>query len=247
MLIINADDWGRNKTATDRSLQCHREGMVTAASAMVFMEDSARSAEIASANGLDIGLHLNFTIPFTCVGRSGLLEEHRQRIGSYLMKNRMENSYRHLFYNSALKNDFHYVYSMQMEEFSRLYGRSPSRIDGHHHMHLCANVLYAGLIPAGLRVRRNFYFTTGEKNLFSRLYRTAMDTWLRRKYICTDYFFSLRPFSSEDRIRRITALARLSVVELAVHPEMTNECEFLMSEDFVNCLAGVETSNFTKN
>jgi hypothetical protein len=243
MLIINADDLGRIRTATDRGLHCHREGRVTAASAMVFMEDSARAAELALASGVDVGLHLNFTLPFTALGRSALLEDRQGRIVRYLTV----NSYRLLFYNPALKNDFYYVYSAQVEEFSRLYGRLPDRIDGHHHMHLCANVLYAGLIPAGLKVRRNLYFTAGEKSIFGRLYRATVDAGLRRKYICTDYFFSLRPLSPVDRIRRITALARLSAVELAVHPEMTNEYEFLMSEDFVNCLAGVETSSFTKS
>jgi hypothetical protein len=240
MLIINADDWGRNRAATDRSLQCFREGRVTAASAMVFMEDSARAAELASENGLDVGLHLNFTLPFTGIGRNGLLEERHRRIAGYLL----EHSYRLIFYSSALRNDFLYVYDMQVEEYSRLYGGMPSRIDGHHHMHLCANVLYAGLIPTGLRVRRNFSFFAGEKSPLNRLYRAAVDAWLRKRYLCTDYFFRLLPLSPAVRISRIAALARLSAVELAVHPEIPEEYDFLMSDEFEKYLEEVERAAF---
>ncbi|HET6489004.1 MAG TPA: ChbG/HpnK family deacetylase, partial [Syntrophales bacterium] len=73
MLIVNADDWGRNRVATDRSLELHRNGRITAVSAMVFMEDSERAAELARMNGLDVGLHLNFTTPFNGSVRDGTL------------------------------------------------------------------------------------------------------------------------------------------------------------------------------
>jgi hypothetical protein len=240
MLIINADDWGRNRTATDRSLQCHGEGRVTAASAMVFMEDSQRAAELARARGLDMGLHLNFTLPFTDDGRRERLKERQRRIAAYLLKHK----YRLLFYNPALRNDFEYVYGMQVEEYARLYGRPPSRIDGHHHMHLCANMLYGRIIPAGTRVRRNFSFSPGEKSPLNRLYRAAVDARLRRRYHCTDYFFRLLPLSPGDRIGRIASLARRSTVELAVHPEAPVEFDFLMSQAFASLLAGVDRAGF---
>ena len=65
MLIINADDWGRSAAETDAALRCYKAGRVTSVSAMVFMEDSERAAELAKENELDVGLHLNFAEPFT--------------------------------------------------------------------------------------------------------------------------------------------------------------------------------------
>jgi len=62
MLIINADDWGRSRTETDAALQCYEKGRITSASAMVFMEDSERAADIAKENQVDVGLHLNFSV-----------------------------------------------------------------------------------------------------------------------------------------------------------------------------------------
>jgi len=45
-LIINADDWGCDRGATDRTLDCIMRGTVSSVSAMVFMADSERSAEV---------------------------------------------------------------------------------------------------------------------------------------------------------------------------------------------------------
>ena len=56
MLIINADDWGRSVAETDAAFQCYTKGRVTSVSAMVFMADSERAAELAKENELDGGL-----------------------------------------------------------------------------------------------------------------------------------------------------------------------------------------------
>ena len=65
MLIINADDFGRSVAETDAALRCYIAGRITSVSAMVFMADSERAAELAKENELDVGLHLNFTERFT--------------------------------------------------------------------------------------------------------------------------------------------------------------------------------------
>ena len=49
-----------------------------------------------------------------------------------------------------------YVVAAQFDEYTRLYGRAPARVDGHHHMHLCANVLMGRLIPDGTIVPGTF-------------------------------------------------------------------------------------------
>jgi predicted glycoside hydrolase/deacetylase ChbG (UPF0249 family) len=187
MLIINADDWGRNRTATDNSMSCFKRDRITSASAMVFMDDSRRAAQLALENGLDTGLHLNFTQEFDGICKPGNLLERQQRIASYLRKNK----YSFLFYNPLLKGDFNYVYAAQYEEYVNLYNRTPTHIDGHHHLHLCTNMLADRIIPRGTKVRRSFTFAPGEKNIFNRLYRRAVDTVVTRRYKCTDSFFSL--------------------------------------------------------
>ena len=67
MLIINADDFGRRSRRQMRLSVLHEQARITSVSAMVFMADSERAAELAKENELDVGLHLNFTERFTGV------------------------------------------------------------------------------------------------------------------------------------------------------------------------------------
>ena len=59
MLIINADDWGRSVGETDAAFRCYTKSRVTSVSAMVFMADSQRAAELAKENELEVGLWIS--------------------------------------------------------------------------------------------------------------------------------------------------------------------------------------------
>ena len=120
MIIINADDWGRSSFDTDATLRCHEQKRITSISAMVFMRDSERAAELAKANGMDVGLHLNFTERFTGDTFSPLLREYHNRTRRFLTTTK----YAVLLYNPALREQFRYVYQAQTEEFVRLYQQS---------------------------------------------------------------------------------------------------------------------------
>ena len=156
-LIVNADDWGRNIETTDRIAECAVAGGVSAVSAMVFMADSERAAGIARERGIEAGLHLNFTTPFTATGLSADLVRCQQVVGRSLRRHRLAP----FVFHPGLMRSFEYLVAAQRDEFRRLYGAYPRRLDGHHHMHLCANVLLGRLMPAGTFVRRNFCFDAG--------------------------------------------------------------------------------------
>jgi predicted glycoside hydrolase/deacetylase ChbG (UPF0249 family) len=222
LLIVNADDWGRDRENTDRTLDCIRQGTVSSASAMMFMEDSERAAAIARERSIDAGLHLNFTTPFSGASVPPRLIEHQQQLSRYLLRHRFAPV---VFYPWLTKS-FEYVVAAQLDEFSRLYSVEPSRIDGHHHAHLCANVLLGRLLPAGTIVRRNFSFRFGEKSFGNRLYRMIVDRMLARRHRLTDLFFSLPPLEPQ-RLQRIFSAARESVVELETHPVSPEEYELL--------------------
>src|ERR1035438_5912401 len=150
-LIVNADDWGRDRNTTDRIGECCIRGSVSSVSAMVFMEDSERAATLALERGIDAGLHLNFTTAFSSRSCPPSLARHQQDVAKRLLRHRLAQV---LFY-PGLMSSFEYVVAAQIEEYCRLYGAGPERLDGHHHMHLCANVLWGKLLPAGTVVRRN--------------------------------------------------------------------------------------------
>jgi predicted glycoside hydrolase/deacetylase ChbG (UPF0249 family) len=240
MLIINADDWGRSAAETDVALRCYNEGRITSASAMVFMADSERAAVLAKDNQLDVGLHLNFAERFTTSKCPAVLGEYQNRLVRFLMRNRHSQ----LLYNPFLRKAFSYSYNAQAGEFMRLFGKTPSHIDGHHHMHLCANILLSKVIPAGTKMRRNLSFWPGEKSFLNRAYRGLVDRWLARRYRLPDYFFDLTQCIQEKKLDRLAALAKSSVVELMTHPIAPTESEYLMSDEFQTMLQHLEAGGY---
>lgn len=240
MLIINADDFGRSTAETDAAFRCYRKGTITSVSAMVFMQDSERAAKLAKENQLDVGLHLNFDEPFTGKNHTPKLGEYHLRTIRYLMGNK----YAQLMYNPFLRREFAYSYEAQAAEFVRLFGSPPSHIDGHHHMHLCANMLLSNVIPAGVKMRRNFSFWPGEKSLLNRTYRALVDRWLARKYELPDYFFDLTQCMREKKLGRVAALAKMTSVELMTHPVVPIESEYLMDRGFEAMLKPLEVGGY---
>ena len=183
-LILNADDWGRDRETTDKTLDCLLRGSLSATSAMVFMEDSERAAALARLHGMDAGLHLNFTTPFTaeCPAR---LTECQHKVTAYLLRNSLTRG----IFNPLLSRSFEYLVAAQIEEYCRLYGIEPKRYDGHHHMHLSANVLLGNLLPAGTLVRQHFSYEPGEKAIRNRIFRRITRAMLARRYRAVEFVF----------------------------------------------------------
>ena len=239
-LIINADDWGRDEFNTNRILDCVRAGAVNSVSAMVFMEDSERAAYIAGDLKIDAGLHLNLTTTFSGSASSKLVEYH-QKLIAYLRGHRLAQ----VVFHPGLACYFDYVVSAQVDEFRRLHNQEPTRIDGHHHMHLCSNVLMANLLPKGSIARRNFSFRRGEKSMLDRSWRKCVDAMLARRHRLTDFFYSLPPLIPE-RLQEIAALAGESVVEVETHPANSDEYAFLTSGGVARLAGSVVCSSFAR-
>lgn len=236
-LIINADDWGINYETTERIRECAAQGTISSVSAMMFMSDSERAADVARDMGLDTGLHLNFTTPFTPRRAPLKLRECQQRISQYLRHRGAQ-----VIFHPGLAGSFEYVVAAQRDEFARLYGEAPRRIDGHHHMHLCSNVLVGQLMPPNTIVRRNFSFNRGEKSWFNRVYRRSVDRILARRHRLTDFFFSIVPLEAH-RLQRILALARQCAVEVETHPVNPQEYQFLTSVELIRLLDDVRIAD----
>jgi predicted glycoside hydrolase/deacetylase ChbG (UPF0249 family) len=238
-LIVNADDWGRDRETTDRTLECVRRGAVSSVSAMLFMEDSERGADLAREHGVDAGLHLNFTGRFSAANCSPKLLEHQDAVSAYLRRNPLSRG----VYNPWLAASFGYLVQAQTAEFTRLYGSAPERVDGHHHMHLSANVLLGGLLPTGKIVRRHFSRESGEKFLRHGVFRWITDALLTRRYRLSDYFFSIIPLEPQPRLQRIFTLAKNSVVEMETHPVDPGEHRFLAGGEIFRWIGETSIAN----
>ena len=195
MIIVNADDWGRSPKETEAALDCYRAGRLTSVTAMVFMADSERAADIALSNNIPVGLHINLNEPFTGKISSEYIRSAQRRIAGFLNKNK----YMQLLHNPFLARPIRDVFNAQLEEFCRLYRKSPSHFDGHQHMHLCTSMLIVAPIPRGEKIRRSFSFEGGEKSLVNRSYRACVNRRIRSRYRLTDYFFALSQKASTRR------------------------------------------------
>jgi predicted glycoside hydrolase/deacetylase ChbG (UPF0249 family) len=237
-LIINADDWGRDRLTTDNTFDCFLRGTVSAVSGMVFMEDSERAAALTREHGIDTGLHINFTTPFTSHSVAPKLKELQADIGAYLRRHSLAKT----LYHPGLTRKFEYVLSAQMDEFERIYDERPMRFDGHHHMHLCANVLFGGLIPSGSIMRRNFSFESNEKSWVNRLYRKYQDRYLSRRHHMVGRLFNITPME-RTRLQRIFRIAQSEIVELETHPVLPDEHLLLASDEMLEMTEHVVISN----
>lgn len=242
MIIINADDFGRSHSETEAVLSCYAKGRITSASAMVFMADSERAADIAKSNGLDVGLHLNLNETFTSPGVPLELRRQHESIVRFLNRGK----YALLLYSPFLSGKFRSVYDAQEAEFMRLYGKPPSHIDGHRHMHLCTNMLVDRVIPAGRKVRRSFSFSRGEKGHLNRAYRGLVDGWLQRRYLLTDCFYCLRQCLQTKRLDRVVELSKTAKIELMTHPKNALEYDFLTGNDFEKMFRVVKLASFSQ-
>lgn len=242
MLIINADDLGRNSETTDNIISCFRRGRITSASAMVFMLDSERAAVATASAGLESGLHLNLDLPFDGPSVPPRLREHHRRVVAYLRG----GNWKQLTYNPLLKSAFPYIFQAQYDEYCRLFGREPVKIDGHDHMHLCMNMIADGVIPPGKRVRRNLTFARGQRSLLNRFYRRLVDAWLVRRYVCSDAFFAIDPVCNLPRQEGIFSLALSCNVELMVHPGLKEEYDHLLGPEFESLLQGIPLGTYSR-
>ena len=151
-------------------------------------------------------------------------------------------STRSLLYNPILRKAFRELFTAQVEEFARLYGREPSRFDGHHHMHLCSNMILDRILPFGAKVRRSFSFSPGERSFVNRYYRRCVDRRLVTRHQTGDFFFILSHHLAISRLQRVVELATTHEVELLTHPHVNVEYEALMSDEFANAISRVRRS-----
>jgi predicted glycoside hydrolase/deacetylase ChbG (UPF0249 family) len=240
MLIINADDWGRDRAATDTAWACYQRDRISSVTAMVFMQDSERAAELATSGGMEVGLHVNFTEKFNGATCPETVSTWQNRIRRFLRRSK----YALLLYNPFLRRHFREVFDAQLKEFCRIYGRMPSHFDGHQHMHLSTNMLAQGVIPAGQKVRRSFSFRRGEKNLLNRAYRQVVDWRLGRRYRLADFFFALAGNLEPSRLASLLALAGSANVEVMTHTWNEAEYNCLMSEDFLRLCRGIQRGGY---
>jgi hypothetical protein len=229
LLIINADDFGGGRLATDRIAECFAADRITSTTAMVYMSDSERAAKIARSRQLSVGLHLNVTQEFEDPATPRPVRDRQARVARYFAGRRL----RRFTFNPALNACVRRCVTDQLERFRELFGCEPTHIDGHNHAHLSPTVLLT--LPRGIRTR------TGQSGggRPGALVRAARHALIARRHTTTDYFFAIErlgPSPSADGIDGLLELAERSSVEIMVHPNRDSDFRLLMSDVWMRAL-----------
>lgn len=243
LLIINADDWGLDPAATDAILACWRAGAVSSATALVWMADSDRAAGLARDERLPLGLHLNLIEPFTAPDVPARVAATQRRVAERL---RHGGIVAHL-YHPRWAADFERCIADQLERFDELYGRPPTHFDGHRHMHLVSNALFARALAPLTRCRRPINRLQHESTASNQGARELLHQLVRIRFGTTRWCFSLRPMipsAGGPGVSTKLALARRSSVEVVVHPIWSEEQAVLASAGWRELLQSHRLGSF---
>jgi predicted glycoside hydrolase/deacetylase ChbG (UPF0249 family) len=149
VLIVNADDFGLTAGVSRGILQAHRRGIVTSTTALVNLDPrDGLDAEAAAEPGLGIGLHLNLTwgAPVSPPAAVPSLVD-----GEGRFRRDPESVARH-----ASPEEVRRELDAQLAAFARRFGRPPTHLDSHHHVHRHARVMDAVMdlaVAAGIPLR----------------------------------------------------------------------------------------------
>ncbi len=240
LLIINADDFGGNRLATDRIVECLAAGSVTSTSAMVYMSDSARAGEIGRSRELPIGLHLNVTQEFEDPAAPAPVRERQAQLVRYFAGRRL----RRFTFNPKINRSARRCVEDQLEQFRALFGREPTHIDGHNHGHLSPTVLLA--LPRGVPARTGQSGGRGGPGALAHLARQA---WIARRQGTTDHFLAIDRLGlspTDGAIAQMLELADHASLEIMVHPDRDKDFTLLMSGAWMRALQGRRLGSFAQ-
>jgi len=242
LLIVNADDFGWNPDATDRTVECFAAGQITSTTALMHMEDSERAAALGREGGFPIGLHLNLTDPFTGPAVPAPVRERQAaacrifgdgglRLRSWTYDPRIAT-----LVDDAIRD--------QLERFHALFEREPTHADGHNHVQVCPNVVRAPALT-GLKLRNALWSWPSTRTAMG-LARGARRELTARRFLTSRYFLDiaelhrLGPETMEERV----SLARGASVEVMAHPGFGHELEALRSPAWAESIASVPRGSY---
>jgi predicted glycoside hydrolase/deacetylase ChbG (UPF0249 family) len=132
LLIVNADDFGLSKGQNYGIIEAFRHGVVSSTTAMVNCEHIQHAAELSRQYpDLPVGLHFVLTYGQPLSAMLNLVDE-KGSLGKWLWQRAEKNTLDLAEIAHELKRQFEY--------FVEVFGRPPSHIDSHHHVHMLPQI-----------------------------------------------------------------------------------------------------------
>ncbi len=242
LLIVNADDFGWDDAATDLTIACFGAGQITSATAMMYMEDSDRAAELALEHDLPVGLHLNFTDRFSGASVPDPVRRRQAKACEIFGGGGMR--LRSWTYDPRIQGLVEAAVGDQLERFRALYGREPTHVDGHNHVQACPNVVRAKALR-GFKLRNALWSWPSTRSAMgaARALRRGLTA---RGHLSTRYFLDIAELyrlSPEAMAERV-GLARTTSVEVMGHPRFEQELEGLTSLAWEQAIAALPLGSY---
>jgi hypothetical protein len=132
LLIVNADDFGLSKGQNYGVIEAYHYGVVSSTTAMVNSVDVHHAARLSQLySGLQIGLHFVLTHGKPLTAMPSLVNE-RGELGKWLWE-RAESALLDL-------DEIHDELVSQYDQFVAVFGKAPTHIDSHHHVHMLPQI-----------------------------------------------------------------------------------------------------------
>jgi predicted glycoside hydrolase/deacetylase ChbG (UPF0249 family) len=236
MLIVNADDFGASRSASDPVLELFDQHLVSSASAMVRMPDSTRAASLAREREMAVGLHLNLTLPFADTAVPALVGERQRRLTEMLGR----ESWREGAAENPDAQLLADVIADQLECFRESFGE-PTHLDGHHHVHVHPAVL--DQLPSELPIRP---VLSVPARVEAGAGSSSRERALRRRFLCPDLCFAfehVHPALGGDGLE-VLDHARRGSLEIMVHPQREGERNALFSAEWRGALSTLTVGSY---
>ena len=235
-IIVNSDDFGLDDHGSRRIAECASTGGLSSATAMMFMAGTDAAGCLARATPrMGVGLHLNLDEPLT--GDVAPAVHARWKAACAVMtrpgaRRRFGSRSGNLAVARAIDD--------QVAAFHEVFGRAPTHLDGHHHLHQTPRVLLSHALPAGLPLRLRRGCGDRAAHVRGLLMRA-------RGHRTTAAFCDVRDIFADPATGLAEARKGLSdddVLEVMVHALWDDEYAFLRGESWLAAVAGWRLVDF---
>jgi chitin disaccharide deacetylase len=202
-LVVNADDFGLTAGVSHGILDAHRQGLVTSTTVLANLPGPPElDAEAAGLPDLGLGLHVNLTF--------GAPVSPRAKVPSLVDAEGRFPRDPALVATRADADEVRGEAEAQIDAFVRRFGRFPTHLDSHHHVHRLPGVAET-IMQVALAAR-----------LPLRSQDPGFREGLRRHGVRTpDHFVGgdgVDPYWTLERLLDTLAILPLGVTELMCHP-----------------------------
>ena len=209
-LIVNADDGNLTPGVTKGVLAAHDTGILTSTTIFANLSLADRLKEdFLRRHKLGVGIHLNITLGSPAAPKAD--------VHSLLADDRF-GKHDEEFFKRIDRRALYTEYKAQIEKFEEWFGKLPTHIDTHHHLHRFQTVfdVFAELAEEfGIPFRLSECVNVSVRERFER-----------RGIILTDHLMpDIDPFPHFYKARLAEVLSKLpdGVVELMTHPAVIDE------------------------